>query len=758
MNNVAGEADAMPFLRLSEAAAQCARETDEQVTSDWLLQFAGKGQLKIFFIARTVIPLEGGALAGTSITYKIGDYINLPPEWASWMHGSIEKPRTVKLSLLLTPSGPRYITNALTGKRITIEVREEDLYVSFEEISSMASTLLERRRKANEESKPLLQKLERMTEEKRNAGRYTLKEAALVIAEKTDERKEIIIKKLEAAAEKYELHTYEPGKNAKIRYGSGPGEFSGVRAFHDEVFWDDLNKWLAENEPRISCRFPAPSKVEMVEIGSLPYMSLQTLFESFLNTPRDKLPELLCQRLAAMSKIIWHLWDELSPEGRKEQLGKIDFNYDPAHQVERTAGRLMVFMDTNAWSLAESISPINAAMLLSGRNPNTQKVDDAETNTNDEMGPNDFRRLKNIFEGASKDKQRMLKDWKEYAQQRGLKIHSWINDWEAWVREVDTRQAQQAAPVLPVTQAATTERQAVLKKSAADSDYEVDGQPPLDLIPLSAALSTLSTSFGATAGELAMWVCTDHALSAWSTTNGRVGQRFQNADLKRLLEEKDDSIVDALIALDTLKVQVSTSMVAKFNPDSTNRYWDYETAQKFIQDTVNNVDVEKKILKRWQRTHDNLRGAARTNGQLQIAAHIPGIGFAESIEKGLVIEGEFRAFVEQASRLVSTTGTQAAPRVSNTSQRSPTLTENPWLIKDLRDLEPPDFQPWYTPARYFARELVKDDSTLLTKRDLLAEKVVKSLSKIGEYGRGKKKKKSLSSGTVKKAFVNVNLS
>lgn len=149
MNNVVGETGAMLLLRLSDAAAQCARQTGEPVTADWLLQFAGKGQLQISFIARTVIPLEGGELAGTSIIYKIGDYINLPPEWASsWMHGSIEKPRTVELSLLPTPYGPRYIEDALTGKRITIKVHEEDLYVSFEEITSMVSTLLKRRRKA----------------------------------------------------------------------------------------------------------------------------------------------------------------------------------------------------------------------------------------------------------------------------------------------------------------------------------------------------------------------------------------------------------------------------------------------------------------------------------------------------------------------------------------------------------------------------------------------------------------------------------
>ncbi len=264
----------MPLLRLSEAAERCARETGEQVTSDWLLQFAGKGESNIFFIARTVIPLELSSAADTSIIYNIGDYINLPPEWASWMHGSIEKPRTVELSLLPTPYGPRYIKDALTGKRITIKVHEEDLYVSFEEISSMASTLLERRRKDNEESKVLHQQLERQAEEKRKAGRYTLAEAALCIANSAGERKEVIEKKLVRDVGSGRLPAYEPGRNAKMEYelqkdagggfiGSGlrmknSTVSSTVRTFYEEVYWDDLNKWLDECEPRVSYRFEPP--------------------------------------------------------------------------------------------------------------------------------------------------------------------------------------------------------------------------------------------------------------------------------------------------------------------------------------------------------------------------------------------------------------------------------------------------------------------------------------------------------------------
>jgi hypothetical protein len=75
----------------------------------------------------------------------------------------------------------------------------------------------------------------------------------------------------------------------------------------------------------------------------------------------------------------------------------------------------------------------------------------------------------------------------------------------------------------------------------------------------------------------------------------------------------------------------------------------------------------------------------------------------------------------------------------------------PWLAPDLND--PPAEQDWYIPARSFARQLIREDTTLLLKKDKLAEKVVKSLSDVGIYKRGGKE--PFNSGTVKKAFSNV---
>lgn len=91
--------------------------------------------------------------------------------------------------------------------------------------------------------------------------------------------------------------------------------------------------------------------------------------------------------------------------------------------------------------------------------------------------------------------------------------------------------------------------------------------------------------------------------------------------------------------------------------------------------------------------------------------------------------------------------------VVTNNQKAKNTEETPLFIKDPRDPEPK--YVWYTPARYFARQLVEDDSTLLTKREILAAKVVQSFNSVGIKKRGDK---PFLPGTILKAFSNVNLS
>lgn len=79
--------------------------------------------------------------------------------------------------------------------------------------------------------------------------------------------------------------------------------------------------------------------------------------------------------------------------------------------------------------------------------------------------------------------------------------------------------------------------------------------------------------------------------------------------------------------------------------------------------------------------------------------------------------------------------------------------EKPWLVVAPKD--PIAEQPWYTPARYFARQLVIEKPTLLANRGLLADKVSTALFNAGFKKRGGKVK--FDSSTVLKAFTNVTL-
>lgn len=79
--------------------------------------------------------------------------------------------------------------------------------------------------------------------------------------------------------------------------------------------------------------------------------------------------------------------------------------------------------------------------------------------------------------------------------------------------------------------------------------------------------------------------------------------------------------------------------------------------------------------------------------------------------------------------------------------------EKPWLSIDPQD--PAPAQPWYTPARYFARQLTIEKPALLANRELLADKVSTLLFNAGVKKRGGKKR--FDSGTVLKAFANVSL-
>ena len=76
----------------------------------------------------------------------------------------------------------------------------------------------------------------------------------------------------------------------------------------------------------------------------------------------------------------------------------------------------------------------------------------------------------------------------------------------------------------------------------------------------------------------------------------------------------------------------------------------------------------------------------------------------------------------------------------------------PWLTHNPNDPIPK--LAWYTPARYFAREFIKEDVTLLTNRHRLTHKIAETLPRVNVYKRGGKI--PLDAETIKKALTNIN--
>lgn len=95
------------------------------------------------------------------------------------------------------------------------------------------------------------------------------------------------------------------------------------------------------------------------------------------------------------------------------------------------------------------------------------------------------------------------------------------------------------------------------------------------------------------------------------------------------------------------------------------------------------------------------------------------------------------------------------PKPSNPGKVLSKISENlkPWEIHFPDD--PLPGQSWFTPARYFARELVKGDATLLRKRIVLARQTAEALFVAGYRKRGGQK--GFDHSTVLKAFTNVSL-
>jgi hypothetical protein len=109
--------------------------------------------------------------------------------------------------------------------------------------------------------------------EKEAAGRYTLADAAKAISAATGERDDEFLEKLTAAAASRALPMYGPGRHQVHRFKDShirDGHISFAHADHYEAYWNDLNTWLAQNEPKIMFRFPDSQAVTVQTPSAAP--------------------------------------------------------------------------------------------------------------------------------------------------------------------------------------------------------------------------------------------------------------------------------------------------------------------------------------------------------------------------------------------------------------------------------------------------------------------------------------------------------
>jgi hypothetical protein len=192
--------------------------------------------------------------------------------------------------------------------------------------------------------------------------------------------------------------------------------------------------------------------------------------------------------------------------------------------------------------------------------------------------------------------------------------------------------------------------------------------------------------------------------------------------------------------------------------------WDIALAQGMKTDSVfNGLDaIKDKDSDEWWLEAERLEARANTALGEKLWLDIYNGKLPVRKSNGDPLDGEPKAFQLRGVNAPHLTREEGNKWLSEnrylqswnpTAPHPATEAEKPWLLADPKDPDPE--QPWYTPARYFARDLVKGDSTLLLKTLILADKTSKSLAKVGIYKRGGKK--PFVADTILKAFSNVKL-
>ena len=159
-------------------------------------------------------------------------------------------------------------------------------------------------------------------------------------------------------------------------------------------------------------------------------------------------------------------WSSLSPDERRARAKEVDRQrvvkagiklslapfqqerdrHDPLKIAEETIGWWdgVAVMSASFWLAQPSVTPHQAALILCQYNPSNLSGADPEKNSTDEAGPVEYRQLLSAFDAMERvaPANRALSEWLKYAKCRGLKYHTWIDE---YLSAVDTLRAEQGA-------------------------------------------------------------------------------------------------------------------------------------------------------------------------------------------------------------------------------------------------------------------------------------------------------------------------
>lgn len=165
------------------------------------------------------------------------------------------------------------------------------------------------------------------------------------------------------------------------------------------------------------------------------YKNRYELLNGYWEEPWSKLPKE--QRQAWREDLMHSLfdeeeagryWDAYSTKQRQEMADNYDAMHDP---VRSFVGHHDCSMDARTWFDMSDATPTEAAMVLCRLNPLECKDPERIYVDGDKSSPDRYRLLLRVFEDVARTspKHRTLMEWRATARERGLRYHSWIDEY-----------------------------------------------------------------------------------------------------------------------------------------------------------------------------------------------------------------------------------------------------------------------------------------------------------------------------------------